>query len=47
MATKTTKKPFYKDVDEMFVEIDKKGRTRKQNKKTESTKNESEQNKSP
>ena len=28
MATKASKKDFYKDVDEMFVDIDRKGRTK-------------------
>ena len=47
MATKTSKKDFYKDVEEMFVDIEKKSRTRNQNKKAESTKNENGSNKSP
>ena len=46
MATKASKKEFYKDVDEMFVEIDKKGRTRNQIKKAELTRNDQGQNKS-
>ena len=40
MATKATKKEYYKSTDEMFGEMDKKSRTRNQNKKAESNKNE-------
>ena len=39
MATKASKKDFYKDVEEMFVDIDGKGRTRNQTKKVEQEQN--------
>ena len=47
MATKASKKKFFKNVDEMFVKIDEMGRTRNQNKKAESKRNDQGQNKSP